>query len=193
MTQALNSVESWRMTVPLESLPEWITVPEAAFLTGTSVDSIQGLVDGRVLPWRPMSSARAAKRVALIRSRDVRDLAHSPAAVVKPAELRQRMVDRLPLGALASIVGAWVLAILATTTGKAAFFHHDRLIMGGTPVAAAIGLFFLSWLVMVGAIVGPSILIAWSRSNGQLAFLYPCHTMIPPESEPKIGSDMSDD
>src|SRR5712691_10661332 len=167
MTQALNWVESLQMTVPLESLPEWITVPEAAFLTGTSVDSIQGLVDGRVLPWRPMSSARAAKRVALIRSRDVRDLAHSPAAVVKPAELRQRMVDRLPLGALASIVGAWVLAILATTTGKAAFFHHDRLIMGGTPVAAAIGLFCLSWLVMVGAIVGPSILIAWSRSNGQ--------------------------
>jgi predicted metal-binding membrane protein len=77
------------------------------------------------------------------------------------------MVHPLPVGALASVGGAWVLAILATTTGKAALFHQDRLIMGGTPVAAAIGLFFLSWLVMVGAIVGPSILIAWSRSNGR--------------------------
>jgi predicted metal-binding membrane protein len=55
-----------------------------------------------------------------------------------------------------TIGAAWALALAAQLGGAAALLHHHALIEGGPPLAIAVGLFSLSWLVMVTAMMLPS-------------------------------------
>jgi predicted metal-binding membrane protein len=64
---------------------------------------------------------------------------------------------RLPKPAvLGAIALAWTLAVIASRTGSAQGLHHDELLVGGPPAWAAVGLFILSWQVMIAAMMLPS-------------------------------------
>jgi predicted metal-binding membrane protein len=51
---------------------------------------------------------------------------------------------------------AWALCILAEATGKAKLLHHDSLLENGPPLWLAVGLFLVSWQVMIAAMMLPS-------------------------------------
>ena len=55
-----------------------------------------------------------------------------------------------------AIAVAWVLALAAELSGRAATLHHDVLIDGGVPVAAAVALFAAVWQVHIAAMMLPS-------------------------------------
>lgn len=55
-----------------------------------------------------------------------------------------------------AIAIAWTLAAVAQFSGGAAFLHHDALIEHGPPLAVALPLFALAWLVMIVAMMLPS-------------------------------------
>jgi len=65
---------------------------------------------------------------------------------------------RLPLTVPAAILGAWALAVVAESTGKAQLLHHDALIQGNLPFLVALLLFLVAWQVMVAAMMLPSTL-----------------------------------
>ena len=73
-----------------------------------------------------------------------------------PTQVRAR--GRIPLAIPAAIAVAWVVALVAQSTGKAALVHHDALIEGGPPLWVALPLFALAWQVMVAAMMLPSTL-----------------------------------
>lgn len=62
----------------------------------------------------------------------------------------------LPVVVIGAIAGAWLLAIVAETTGRAGALHHDSLIEGGPPLWAALALFLVAWQVMIAAMMLPS-------------------------------------
>lgn len=55
-----------------------------------------------------------------------------------------------------AITAAWGLALVAEVSGHGAALHHDKLIEGGLPFAAALGLFVVAWQVMIAAMMLPS-------------------------------------
>jgi predicted metal-binding membrane protein len=57
---------------------------------------------------------------------------------------------------LAAIAAAWALALAAQATGAAGTLHHHRLIEGGLPLWAALGLFLVAWQTMIAAMMLPS-------------------------------------
>jgi predicted metal-binding membrane protein len=59
-----------------------------------------------------------------------------------------------------TIVGAWLVIVIAQVSGNAAALHHHALIEGGTPLAIAIPTFLIAWLVMVVAMMWPASLHA---------------------------------
>ncbi len=59
-------------------------------------------------------------------------------------------------GISATIVGAWLLIVLAETSGSAAALHHHALLGGDTPIGAAIPNFLIAWQVMVVAMMWPA-------------------------------------
>jgi predicted metal-binding membrane protein len=63
---------------------------------------------------------------------------------------------RLPLVLPVAIGGAWVVALVAAASGKAAFLQHDALLEDGPPFREAVGLFLASWLGMIIAMMLPS-------------------------------------
>jgi predicted metal-binding membrane protein len=63
---------------------------------------------------------------------------------------------RTPTPVLVSIAAAWVVAVVAETTGTAEGLHHDALIEGGPPLWAALLLFLVAWQAMVAAMMLPS-------------------------------------
>jgi predicted metal-binding membrane protein len=79
--------------------------------------------------------------------------------VIGTAQLRRdarrdgrRLAPAIPI----AIAGAWALALFAEATGKAKLLHHDSLLEGGPPFWVAVGVFLLSWQVMVAAMMLPS-------------------------------------
>lgn len=62
----------------------------------------------------------------------------------------------LPIAIPAAIVLAWGIALAAQFSGSAFLLHHDTLIERGPPLAAALALFLLAWLVMIAAMMLPS-------------------------------------
>jgi predicted metal-binding membrane protein len=68
----------------------------------------------------------------------------------------------VPAVVVMAIAGAWVLTVLAQTTGKAVFLNHGALIEGTgpflrhPPLWVAVPLFLLAWQVMVVAMMLPS-------------------------------------
>lgn len=56
----------------------------------------------------------------------------------------------------AAIVGAWLILVVAEVTGYARLLHHDALIEDGPPLWIGVGLFLLSWQVMVAAMMLPA-------------------------------------
>ena len=60
----------------------------------------------------------------------------------------------------ALIAGSWVALLVAEATGTAAALHHHALIEGGPPLAVAVPLFLVGWLVMVAAMMLPASLPA---------------------------------
>jgi len=82
------------------------------------------------------------------------------------------------------IAGAWSALLIAEVTGAAAALHHHALIEGGLPLAMAVPLFLLGWMVMVAAMMLPASLPtirvveaarAWRAGPGRacLVFLVP--------------------
>jgi predicted metal-binding membrane protein len=66
---------------------------------------------------------------------------------------RSRTADRtIP----AAIAIAWSIALAAQFSGSAFLLHHDELIERGPPLATALGLFLLAWLVMIAAMMLPT-------------------------------------
>ena len=63
---------------------------------------------------------------------------------------------RVPPAVVAAIAGAWGLAVVAQAAGAGGGLHHDALIEGPLPFWAALGLFALTWLVMIAAMMLPS-------------------------------------
>jgi predicted metal-binding membrane protein len=58
--------------------------------------------------------------------------------------------------ALAAIAAAWLVAVLAQSTGDAGLLHHDALIEGGGPIWIALAAFLFAWQVMVVAMMLPA-------------------------------------
>ena len=73
-----------------------------------------------------------------------------------------RRSRRTPAILLAAVAGAWALAIVAQTTGRAVLLDHGRLIEGAPPLWhppplwVALPLFLVAWQVMVAAMMLPS-------------------------------------
>ena len=63
---------------------------------------------------------------------------------------------RVPPVVLWAIAGAWLLALLATATGKGPQLHHDALIEGSLPFGVALVLFVIAWQAMIAAMMLPS-------------------------------------
>lgn len=77
------------------------------------------------------------------------------------------------LGAM--IAGAWLIAVVAQSTGHAGLLHHHALIEGGPPLWVAVPLFLLTWQVMIVAMMLPASLpairvFAKSEIRGQSRF-----------------------
>jgi predicted metal-binding membrane protein len=56
----------------------------------------------------------------------------------------------------ALIAGSWATLLVAEATGTAAAIHHHALIEDGPPLAIAVALFLVGWLVMVAAMMLPA-------------------------------------
>jgi predicted metal-binding membrane protein len=63
---------------------------------------------------------------------------------------------RLRRGLIATVVAAWVAAVVAALTGAASLFHHDGLIEGGPSAWIAVPAFLLSWQLMLAAMMLPT-------------------------------------
>jgi predicted metal-binding membrane protein len=84
----------------------------------------------------------------------------------------------VPIG----IGAAWTVAAVVYFTGNATGLRHDKLFHGGPPAPVAIGAFAVGWVLMVVAVLVPSVLpavrqcgratAAWSNpERGPLAFI----------------------
>src|SRR5919197_2841106 len=62
----------------------------------------------------------------------------------------------LPRAVPAAIAGAWLLALVAEATGRAAELHHGALIEHGPPFTVALVLFVVAWQAMLAAMMLPS-------------------------------------
>jgi predicted metal-binding membrane protein len=70
---------------------------------------------------------------------------------------RRRLAPHaVPVAVAAAVVAAWLLALVADVGGGQALFNHDALAHSGRPLWAALGLFLLSWQVMIAAMMLPS-------------------------------------
>jgi predicted metal-binding membrane protein len=54
------------------------------------------------------------------------------------------------------IVGAWLMTLIAQSTGNAALLHHQALVVGGPPPWMAVPIFLLGWQVMIVAMMLPA-------------------------------------
>lgn len=84
--------------------------------------------------------------------------------------LQRERAAALPIAVPAAIGLAWIVAVLAQASGSASFLHHDALIERGPPLASAVLLFVLAWLIMISAMMLPSSLpllriFAFASSN----------------------------
>ena len=62
---------------------------------------------------------------------------------------------RLPVLPMA-IAGAWLIAVVAQSTGNAALLHHHALIEGGSRPWIAVPIFLVTWQVMIVAMMLPA-------------------------------------
>ncbi len=67
-----------------------------------------------------------------------------------------RMFGHVPAVVPVAIAGAWVLAVVAQLSGRAAALHHDALLHSRLPTWAALGVFLLAWQVMIAAMMLPT-------------------------------------
>jgi len=63
---------------------------------------------------------------------------------------------RLPAAVGVGIAACWAAAIAAETTGASTRLHHDSLVHGSLPFAAALLISVVGWQVMIGAMMLPS-------------------------------------
>lgn len=63
---------------------------------------------------------------------------------------------RLPAVSMGLIAGAWLVAVVAQTTGDAGLLHHHALIEGGPPLWLAVPIFLVGWQVMIAAMMLPA-------------------------------------
>lgn len=63
---------------------------------------------------------------------------------------------RLPPLIPVAIAAAWLVALVAQVSGRAALLHHDALIEGSLPYGAALGIFVVAWQAMTTAMMLPS-------------------------------------
>lgn len=80
-------------------------------------------------------------------------------------------IRRLPLVIYSAIALAWLVALAAQVSGQSELVHHDFLIEGGLPPAAALGLFIAAWQLMIVAMMLPSSLpmirLYWASARSQ--------------------------
>jgi predicted metal-binding membrane protein len=72
-----------------------------------------------------------------------------------PAAMTTRRLAPIPAISM-TIVGAWLLIVLAQASGNTAALHHHALIGGDTPVASAMAIFLIAWQIMVVAMMWPA-------------------------------------
>jgi len=73
-----------------------------------------------------------------------------------PAAVATRPRDRRSLAVPALVAGAWATLLVADATGAASALHHHALIEDGPPLAIAVPLFLVGWVVMVAAMMLPA-------------------------------------
>jgi predicted metal-binding membrane protein len=73
-----------------------------------------------------------------------------------PSAARPRPFAGIPAAVAAAVLVAWVAALAAEASGAAGSLHHDKLLVNGPGLGAAVVLFLLSWQVMVAAMMLPS-------------------------------------
>jgi predicted metal-binding membrane protein len=69
---------------------------------------------------------------------------------------RARRRRAIPPIVIAAIAGAWIVAVVAQTSGQAQLLHHDALIEGDLPFGFALALFLFAWQAMIAAMMLPS-------------------------------------
>ena len=62
----------------------------------------------------------------------------------------------VPRSLIAVPVAAWVVAVVAELSGRAATFHHDHLLGGGQSLWVGVPAFLAGWQLMVAAMMLPS-------------------------------------
>lgn len=77
---------------------------------------------------------------------------------------------RLPVVPMA-IAGAWLIAVVAQSTGNAALLHHHALVEGSAPLWVAVPLFLVTWQVMIAAMMLPASLPSIGVFNAGVALL----------------------
>lgn len=70
-----------------------------------------------------------------------------------------------------AIAGAWLIAVVAQSTGNAALLHHHALIEGGPPIWIAVPLFLVTWQVMIAAMMLPASLPSIGLFNAGVALM----------------------
>ena len=65
-------------------------------------------------------------------------------------------LGRVPLAVAMAIAGAWILAVVAQTSGSNELLHHDSLIHSDLPSWGALALFLVAWQTMIAAMMLPS-------------------------------------
>ena len=75
---------------------------------------------------------------------------------------RQPVAGAFP-GCLIVIAGAWLIMLVAQSTGNAALLHHQALVEGGPPPWIAVPIFLVGWQVMIVAMMLPASLPSLGR------------------------------
>jgi predicted metal-binding membrane protein len=68
------------------------------------------------------------------------------------------------------VVLAWLAIVAADASGYGALLHHHALLENGPPLPIAVGLFLISWQVMVAAMMLPASSVAIDR-HGSIRFV----------------------
>jgi predicted metal-binding membrane protein len=76
--------------------------------------------------------------------------------------------ERVPAVVATVAAAAWVVTVAAQTAGRTEPFHHDHLADHGVAAPVAVGLFVVSWQVMLAAMMLPSSL-GMVRAFGRLS------------------------
>jgi predicted metal-binding membrane protein len=68
-----------------------------------------------------------------------------------------------PLVLWLAVAAAWLAIVVADATGYGTLLHHHALLENGPPLGVAVGLFLVSWQVMIAAMMLPASSVTFDR------------------------------